>query len=181
MERISGQQQANETDKAYRAFLLYNECQRDEESFLSAGDVKKNTYSRWKKQWHWDNREAPHSAAEDLRSAVKEVNQKQLSQSLEAAGSLQSFLDIINQKIEESKDEIQEMSLDQLVKLTGNLSKAMYDILNRLPQLNVEDEKKAEDKAEELRLARLIQNDEEASALASSLLVRVSEIKNSSE
>ena len=177
---MTGQQQSNETDKAYRAFILYNECRREEESFLNAGDVKKNTYSRWKKQWQWDNREAPPSAANDLRSAVKEVNRKQLSQSLEAAGSLQSFLDIINLKIEESKDEIQEMSLDQLIKLTGNLSKAMHDILNRLPQLNAADEKKADDKSEELRLARLIQNDEEASALASSLLARVAEIRKQS-
>lgn len=150
-ERMQG-----ESITAYRAFIYYREGK-------NLSPTKQQHINRWKLKWNWEERRIMYK--EFIDSEAKNIEKKAITAHEELQVLLIELRRMLVSKVEASKDEIDSLSGDSLVKLISLCCRAIMDIAKAERDLEINDQ----DEQDWGELASLIRNNPNAIILAKQL------------
>ena len=173
------ERQAKEPKQEYDTFCIFRDLGHErnlsEVSKLSAKE--KNLLEKLAKKWKWDERAKKFDEfILDFLSKIDfkapEYSNGENGHFKKISDSFYRLFEYINQKLNDSSNEIKNMNLDSLLKLGTAFLKAVPEIQRTAEMLSKTKKRKKEFQP----IAKIIRSDEKALKLATDLLERISEI-----
>lgn len=182
----SWDREKKETYIQFDCFCEYRDSEIMRDLDKLAGEKNKGIKQirNWVKKFNWEQRA---SDFDDLISNIKQgtikkqitgLGEKQVSQIIEVADSLENMAEAIKEKMQVTADDIDEKKLEALLKLISSYMKSMTDI-QKLFQMLRDNPIDSNIKTEKFPFERIIINDEKSYKLAKDLLIRINEVRSS--
>jgi hypothetical protein len=166
-----------ETTPAFSAFKSYYESGENRSITELAKRLKKpvKLLEGWSEKWKWQERIDNFNESNTKENhalivhSIEDISKIKNKKETEVARTLLTFLDLFSRKIETDIDNLEEMKLDELIKLITNYSKTMPLLLDTIYTLTGA----KKDNEQNIFLGKIsgfIQQNENALCLAQNLL-----------
>lgn len=131
-----------ESKRAYdnlQAYLSLGNTRNMKKTMELTKKSSSNLYRQYKR-WNWEKRALEYdyyinSKEFEYENQFNEINTSQLKLSIDFATAIQTVLSHIKQKIDNKLDDINDMQLDEILKLSSNLSKIIPETFKALKLL----------------------------------------------
>ena len=175
------EKQKGESNRAYYNFKVYLELGNDRDIKKTGELLNKSSSNLYKqcKKWNWENRAIEFdkyisdnaSIEQKVISGFDKISKLRIKQAMGFANTFQNLLILIQNKIENKLVSLNEMELEDILKLSLSLSKAIPEIIKAL-KLMVADSP-IEEKGN-INILEQIKEDPNTYALAQELLETIS-------
>jgi hypothetical protein len=161
------EKQAKESRQAYEAFCLYRESGEKiaPDNFAENSNSESENINSWRKKWNWEERREMFLDYV-ARFACGGDEGRAVGAGSESKDLLKLIISIINRKISDNQSDLEQLKLDELIKLAASYSKTMSDVGKYVGQ----DPAPSDD----TEARREIACDDEALRMANELLSRLS-------